>query len=244
MKFTYKAYRSMVNNLIDTGYTISSYADWENSKKSVILRHDIDYDIYKALELARIEEQLGVKSTYFTLVTSDFYNVFSAKNEKMLREILACGHDIGLHFDELRYSDIVTPEDILTHIKEEASMLSHVVGKSVNTVSMHRPSKMMLESDLYIPGMINSYGHIFFNQFKYISDSRRRWRESVEEIITSGKYDRLHILTHAFWYNNIEMDIHDSLCKFINSGNIQRYNTMSTNITDLQSIMTKAEVVG
>ena len=49
--------------------------------------------------------------------------------------------------------------------------------------------------------MINSYGQTFFHDFKYLSDSRRRWREPVEEIIRSGTYDRLHILTHAFWYH-------------------------------------------
>ena len=244
MRFTYDAYRDMLRSLIDHGYAISSYLDWEKTSRCAILRHDIDNDISKALDIARLEMSLGIKSTYFVLVTSDFYNIFSSLNEKLLQEIIACGHDIGLHFDEARYPDISTPKDISNHILEEAGVLSVATKKPVKTVSMHRPSKMMLESDLCIPGMINSYGHVFFNQFKYVSDSRRRWREPVEDIIASEKYDRLHILTHAIWYNNTEIDIHDSVCAFVNSGNMHRYKTMLSNITDLQTIMTEDEVLG
>ena len=242
MQFTYHAYRQLIRSLQDNGYTIASYKDWESSPYCAILRHDIDNDIEKALELAKVEEELGVKSTYFTLVTADFYNVFSAKSEKLLRAIADCGHDVGLHFDEVRYPDIRTPEDARERILEETRLLSLATGKPVDTVSMHRPSKMMLEADLEIPGMINSYGQVYFTGFKYVSDSRRRWREPVEEIVKAKTYERLHILTHAIWYNENEMDIHDSISAFVNAGNMQRYKAEQENITDLQSIMAETEV--
>lgn len=160
----------------------------------------------------------------------------------MLREISSCGHSIGLHFDEVRYSDINTPDSACKHIIEEAKLLSLAIGKPVDTVSMHRPSRKILEADLEIPGMVNSYGKIYFNEFKYVSDSRRRWREPIEDIISTEKYKRLHILTHAFWYNDVEMNIHDSIAQFVNAGNMQRYRVEQENITDLQSIMTEDEV--
>ena len=242
MQFTYRAYKDLIHNLQDNGYTISSYKDWENEPRCAILRHDIDNDIEKALELAKVEKELGAKSTYFVLVTSDFYNIFSAKSEKHLHAILDCGHDIGLHFDEVRYQDIKTPEDARERILEETQLLSLAIGKPVDTVSMHRPSKMMLEADLKIPGLINSYGQVYFKGFKYVSDSRRRWREPVEEIVKAKTYERLHILTHAIWYNENEKDIHDSISAFVNAGNMQRYKAEQENITDLQSIMAENEV--
>ena len=104
-------------------------------------------------------------------------------------------------------------------------------------VSMHRPSQATLESDLQIPGMINSYGQTFFHDFKYLSDSRRRWREPVEEIIRSGTYDRLHILTHAFWYHKADESITETVSAFIRSANAERYGQMQENITDLASIV-------
>lgn len=242
MQFTYSAYKNLIQSLQENGYAISSYKNWKNETYSAILRHDIDNDIEKALCLARIEKELGIKSTYFVLVTSDFYNVFSAKNKKRLNAILDCGHDIGLHFDEVRYSEIRTSVEAKDRILEEARILSNAIEKSVEVVSMHRPSKMMLEADLEIPGMINSYGQTFFNEFKYLSDSRRRWREPIDEIVKAKKYKRLHILTHAIWYNEDEMDIHDTIYAFINSGNLERYKTEQENITDIQNIMAEYEI--
>ena len=93
-----------------------------------------------------------------------------------------------------------------------------------------------------IPDMINSYGKTFFNDFKYLSDSRRRWREPVLDIICAEKYDRLHILTHPFWYHDDEETISETVSNFVNSGNRARYSAMSENIADLSSIMQESEV--
>ncbi len=242
MEFTYNAYKKLITCIKDKGYTIASYKNWKDKSTCVILRHDIDNDIEKALELSKVENDLGVKSTFFVLLSSDFYNVFSARSEYLLKEILKNGHEIGLHFDEVRYPDIKTPEQARDHILEEAKLLSIATGTRIEVVSMHRPSKMMLEANLNIPGMINSYGQEYFKGFKYISDSRRRWREPIEEIVEEEAYKRLHILTHAIWYNEEEKDIHTSISEFINSGNKQRYITEKSNITDLQSIMKEEEV--
>ena len=116
-------------------------------------------------------------------------------------------------------------------------MLSALLETPVTSVSMHRPSQATLDADLQIPGMINSYGQTFFHDFKYLSDSRRRWREPVEEIIRSGTYDRLHILTHAFWYHKADESITETVSAFIRSANAERYGQMQENITDLASIV-------
>lgn len=186
----------------------------------------------------------GVKSTYFVLLTSDFYNVFSKKSRDGIKQIQEKGHTIGLHFDEVCYPDILgNAEAVKRKIIEEAELLSSVVGDKVDIVSMHRPSQFVLEADMEIPGMINSYGQIYFQKFKYLSDSRRRWREPVDDIIESGRYESLHILTHPFWYGETEEDIHETVSKYINSGNDFRYQVMASNITDMSSIMTAQEVV-
>ncbi|MDE5639191.1 MAG: hypothetical protein K2I47_05285, partial [Odoribacter sp.] len=177
----------------------------------------------------------NVKSTYFVLLTSDYYNVFSKESYSCIRKILSCGHEIGLHFDEVRYPELEgNIEMIKEKIMEECEILGHAIGGAVTTVSMHRPSKMMLEANLEIPGIVNSYGFDFYKGFKYLSDSRRRWRESVDEIIESAEYKRLHILTHAFWYHEQELNMQDSLLSFINAGNTKRFSIMNENFTRLE----------
>lgn len=244
MDFTYSAYARLIKLLQETGYVVTSYEDYAKNKRCVILRHDVDNSLEKAVELARVEHQLGgIKSTYFLLLTSDFYNIFSLKGMRMVEGILSCGHDIGLHFDEVRYSESMgNVETIREKILMEADVLSKVVGKTVTKVSMHRPSKDILEANLVIPGMINTYSEKFFKEFKYLSDSRHRWREPVEEIISRKSYERLQILLHPFWYNEKEMDIKESISSFINGANLDRYDELNENFSNLSEILDRNEV--
>ena len=153
-------------------------------------------------------------------MTSDLYNVFSKNNIKIIKRIASLGHEIGIHFDETCYS---RNDDLAWAIQKEARILGEAIEQDVKTVSMHRPSKGLLDENIQIDGIINSYSDVFFKEFKYLSDSRRRWREPVEEIINTGAYNRLHILTHAFWYNEIEIDLYESVFGFIRSAQQERY---------------------
>ena len=223
----------MIELLKNTGYKICLYDELAEGKQC-ILRHDIDFDIKKSLELAKLECKLGVKSTYFVLLKTDFYNPLSKKSIDMLREIIELGHCIGLHFDEKSYDDSC---DIVKAITNECSILGQALNYPIKVVSMHRPSKKTLESNYVINGIINSYSLAFFKGYKYISDSRRCWRENIFEIIENENYSRLHILTHAFWYNERTSNIKDSIVDFINEGESSRLNSLKDNITDLDGIL-------
>lgn len=244
MAFTYTALERLVSLLREGGYRISTYHDYPADGRCVILRHDVDYDPSKALELARREASWGVSSTYFFLVSSPLYNALSKECSEIIHEIVALGHEVGLHFDEAKYSRLNSmPEATIDAIRREAEVLSLVSGVEVQSVSMHRPSKTTLEANLRIPGITNSYGNEFFHGFKYLSDSRRRWREPVEEIVQSGEYEKLHILTHAFWYADDESDIHDAVSSFINGACRRRYADLSDNISNIEEIMPIEEVL-
>lgn len=242
MNFTYSDYVMFLLLLKEHGYHFASYLDCDNYERSVIIRHDIDNDISKAYQLAAIEYEKQVHSTYFVLITSDFYNVFSHHNRELLKTILGLGHSIGLHFDEQCYKG-ESIDSLKDRILREKSILESAIDSPVMTVSMHRPSCEMLEADIRIPGMINSYSKKYFREYKYLSDSRRRWREPVIKIIESEEYQKLHILTHAFWYNDKVTDLHDSVYRFVNSANELRYFQLQDNMAELSSVMPEEEIV-
>lgn len=243
MKFTYEAYADLIDLLRKTDYEIVTYDTFSNCGKCVIIRHDIDNSLNKAAEFARTEFELGVKSTYFLLLTSDLYNVFSLNGMKMIEKILTSGHEIGLHFDEVRYPEVKGNLDFIREmIGKEARLLESAVGVPITKVSMHRPSKNILDSDLEIPGITNTYSKRFFVDFKYVSDSRHIWREPVEDIIQSGLYERIQILMHPFWYSKVETDIKRTIKSFINAANLERYQVMADNISNLSEIMGMDEV--
>ena len=241
MQFTYRGYRGLLQLLRENKYTFTNYHEYEAHQRCVILRHDIDNSISQAVRLAEVEAEAGVRSTWFLLLRTDFYNPASASSLKGLRYMQGMGHEIGLHFDEALYPG-ETLEQIAGRILHEKDILSDILQVPVTTVSMHRPSKAMLAANLQINGMVNSYGQTFFNDFKYLSDSRCRWREPVEHIVRSGEYDRLHILTHAFWYHEQEQNLTESVGAFIGSAKDERYTQLMDNITDLSSILSKEDI--
>lgn len=241
MKFTYEAYKNMILNLKKNNYEIIDYKNYKVKEKAVILRHDVDFSLEKALEMAELENRLNVSAIYFVLLSTDFYNVASKKSTEIIKKIINLGGIIGLHFDEQKYQ-VETKEDLIEYVKYEADILSKIIGEKIEIVSMHRPSKKFLEMNLEIPEMINSYQKEFFENFKYVSDSRMNWRENIEEIINSNKYEKLHILTHPFWYEDKEDTMKNKLEKFLENSVINRYHALDDNLKDLESVISKEEI--
>lgn len=243
MEFTYRAYRGLLSLLREQEYPVRNYHNYEDAPRCVILRHDVDQSLSQAVKLAELEAEEGVRSTWFVLLRTEFYNVFSKAGTEALRHIQSLGHEIGLHFDEASYVPALGPDSVAQNIIKERGLLSALLETRVSTVSMHRPSKSTLEADFQIPGIVNSYGKTFFRNFKYLSDSRRRWREPVLDIIRSGEFDRLHILTHAFWYHEAEEDISQTVRSFVRLAGPERYRQMAENITDIASIFTEEDAL-
>ena len=226
MEFTYDSYANLVSKLRKHDYQFASYHNYKAFEKCVIMRHDIDYSLQKSVELAEFEKQLGIQSTYFILLSSPFYNIMSKDAVKKIKKIQNAGHEIGLHFDELNYDE------------SEYDKIGGVEKAIYREIDLMRS---ILDYDLGI--IVNSYSRDFFERFKYVSDSRRRWRENVDEIISCGLYNKLHILTHAFWYNKTEATLEATIKNFIAKAGLERYEILESNISDLQSILKKDDVI-
>lgn len=242
MEFTYSAYIDLINILKKRNYEFTNYKDYKRFNRSVIFRHDIDNSLEKALKLAKLEFDNDIKSTYFVLLSTDLYNIFSKKSNGILKDIVKLGHSLGLHFDEKRY-DITNKEELENYIKYETNILEEALEQTVDIVSMHRPSKWILENNIEFTDILNSYSKTFLKDFKYLSDSRMHWREDVLEIIDSEKYNRLHILTHPFWYEESEGNIEGRVGKFIRNANKERYYQMKDNIRDIREIVEEGEII-
>mgnify|MGYP000565819137 CR=1 FL=1 len=64
MNFTYKSFIELINLLKVMNYQFTNYKEYKKVNKPVIFRHDIDNSLEKALEIARIEHDNKIKSTY------------------------------------------------------------------------------------------------------------------------------------------------------------------------------------
>lgn len=238
MEFTYSAYLKLLQLLAENGYSIVGYGD-ERPGKRAILRHDVDLDLQKAAEFAELERSAQVKSTYFVLIRSNFYNIFSPKSKSTLERIALAGHEIGLHFNETFFDQ--TKTTIHEAVQKDKELLETALGRSIKTVSMHRPSGQTLQADYRFEGLINSYSHEYYQKWKYVSDSRMHWREDVFDIVLSGLYDNLHILTHPFWYAETYESAHDKLKGFVDNAAAERYDEVAANFTALNEFLDRED---
>lgn len=182
------------------------------------------------------------EATYFILLSTNFYNVHSRESRKCIEDILKNGGNIGLHFDEVQYN-VQTERELKECVYMEIDMLSRIIGVEVDTVSMHRPSERFLSANLEFDGIINSYNEIFFKNMKYLSDSRRCWRENVDEIIEQEAYTRLHILTHPFWYSEgMESDLKQTLKEAMRNASLEYYDNLNDNFRNLQEEIQRSEI--
>lgn len=241
MNFTYNNYEKTLLLLKENRYEACNYETYQNSNRCVILRHDVDFSLEAAIRFAELEYKNDVKSTYFILLSTSFYNLFYRKANDIIRRIREMGHDIGLHFDEANYS-ISNKEELIHYVQKEVSIMSQGLQMEIKTVSMHRPSKWALEADVQFDTVINSYGKEFFNDFKYLSDSRMHWREDVYQVIASNAYERLHILTHPIWYGTEEGTMREKLKDFIRAQKYNCYDAVRDNIRDLDEVLLKSDI--
>lgn len=242
MEFTYKGYADLISLLKQQNYQFTNYRNYKDVAQSVIIRHDVDNSLEMALKIAELENQLGIRATFFILLSTNFYNILSKSSSEILKKILNLNHEIGLHFDEKRYK-IDSKEELEHNIEYEKRIVEDILKTAIDVVSMHRPSKWVLEGDIHFKNIINSYSKEFFQECKYLSDSRMHWREDVVRIVENREFKRLQILTHPFWYSAETGDIRERVGEFIKKANIERYCHMKENISDIESIIKEGEFI-
>lgn len=131
MDFTYRTYVDLINLLKEKGYQFTSYEDYDNFHRAVIFRHDIDNSLERALKIAKLENENNIKSTFFVLLSTDFYNIFSKESNSILKEIISLGHEVGLHFDEKRY-EINNEKDLEYYVEYEKNILGGGIRRRCN----------------------------------------------------------------------------------------------------------------
>lgn len=197
--FTESAYRECLR-LAKSRYRFIPFTAYKDEGAVCLWRHDIDTSPHRALALAKIESQEGVASTFFILFHSDRYNALDHEVRDIIRELASLGHEIGLHFDPMYYSEkIKAGSNLEANLLMEKDLLSGIVHREIHAFSFHNPSTSELldiESEI-IGGMVNAYNATIKQQFAYCSDSFCYWRyQRLIDVLHKEDIKKLHILTH------------------------------------------------
>jgi hypothetical protein len=206
--FTLANYRQLIQ-LAKQRFFFATYDNLDSStskqSKQLWWRHDVDSSINRAVHLARIERDEGVKATYFIMLHSEFYNFFEKNQISLLEEIISYGHDIGLHFDPTFY-EISNISELEIAIKKEVEILQAVLGVKPVALSYHSPTHEHLAFDAHeYGGLTNCYSQYFKNVVSYCSDSNGYWRfRRLEDVLKDENISILQVLTHPeCWQDSI-----------------------------------------
>lgn len=197
--FTTDAYAKILD-IVMARFTVVDFADARPAADGMALwRHDIDFSPQRAVCLALLEAQRGLRATYFVQVTSLFYNVFEPATAACLREIAGAGHNIGLHFDPSVAND---------RLLFEADVLRRLTGAPVDRFSLHNPTTYDTASfdAPQVDGLINASFSGWREEFVYSSDSNGVWSyRPLPEVAADSTTRRLYALTHPEWWQESPM---------------------------------------
>ncbi len=200
--FTYASYVELLKAFKNQGYQDVNFLEFDPKKQHLALRHDVDVSLERALEMARLEASLEVKSTYFFLLRTEFYNLGSLSALQILKEILHLGHQIGLHFDVELYPHLQL-ERLSRAIDSECETLEHYCGAPVHSVSFHRPVRELLGADVELKNRVHTYAPRFFLEATYLSDSLERWPGGYPADHEAFKQKRaIQLLIHPIWWDS------------------------------------------
>lgn len=204
--FTIAHYVELVKLAKNMGFQFILHKDkYEEERKDIIWRHDVEFSPDIALKMAEIENKLGVQATYFFQIHSEFYNTFEPYFTRLLKEIKSLGHHIGLHFDS-HYYGINSVENLDKFIEIDRAYFEKVFNIELDTFSFHNTTPFVLSCRNYqYGGLINVYAEFFKEHYLYCADSTGFWRyEVLDEVLHDEKVRHLQVLTHdAMWSDSV-----------------------------------------
>jgi hypothetical protein len=166
-------YRELLEAAKAGGYRFTHFGN-DPEPGDLFLRHDVDLSLAAAVEMAEVEAELGVKTTYLLMTESVFYNLASPEGEAAMARLRDLDHAVGLH--------AVHPNVTLD-------------SRFDPVLSWHNPRPEYMSDD--VPGAVNAYGSRYFSPATYRSDSNQHWRSGCpHDELRAGAFPWLQILVH------------------------------------------------
>ncbi|MEO8610199.1 MAG: acyltransferase [Chloroflexota bacterium] len=189
-------YRDLLKLALDQNYRFISFFDEPPAaSKSIYLRHDVDASLTMALEMAKINQSLGIRATFFLLRGSQIYNLASEPTKKWARAIADAGQDLGFH---CVVPTQVSTDGIAEFVRAEYEVARHDLPELQPVFSWHNTTDKILEWSLAhdVPGLVNAYHPRFWKSIPYKSDSLGRHTPEQFEVILRENQPTMQLLFH------------------------------------------------
>ncbi len=188
--FSQHTYKKLIEALQISGYAFQPFEEFLQSPKEkvVVLRHDIDLKAKNALQIAQIEHNLGIKASYY------FRVVPQSNKPEIIKAIVALGHEIGYHYEDVTLCK-GNMQQAIHHFEKQLQYFRQFYP--VKTVCMHgSPTSKYDNRTLWQQynykdvGLIGEpYFDVDFTKVFYLTDTGRCWdgeRYSVRDKVKSS----------------------------------------------------------
>lgn len=194
LDFSLAMYRSLCDGIRQSGREVLTVRDLVTRAelaadgRCMILRHDVDRGPRHAEAMGELERDLGLRSSYY------FRTTRSAWDERVMRKIVAMGHEVGLHYECLDKAkgDVAKAAEIFRHDLARARAVCPIA-----TVAMHgNPSTPWDNRDLWRELTLSDFGllgeaylSVDFGTVLYYGDSGRTWADTmfnVKDVVPDG----------------------------------------------------------
>ena len=188
--FTMAKYGELCRLLLGAGYTpvtVNQYLTDPPRGRTVVLRHDVDRKPENARTMARLEHDLGIRSTYYFRHPATFV-------PEVIRQIHALGHEVGYHYEVLAKAKGDYEKAIDLFARELADLRSLC---DVQTVCMHgSPLSRYDNRDIWKRynfwefGIVGeAYLSMAGGGLRYLTDTGRNWggRHSVRDVMPGAE---------------------------------------------------------
>ena len=175
--FTLDKYGLLLSTLRQAGYSFSTLEDFVTSApkgKVCILRHDVDARPQCAVMMAKREQNMGIRSSYY------FRAVLPSNSPAAIKQVVEAGHELGYHYEDFVLADGVR-EDAWEHFQRKLEYFRQFYP--VRTICSHGSPRSTLDNrslwdyyDYREVGIIcEPYLDLDYRKVLYLTDTGRRW---------------------------------------------------------------------
>jgi hypothetical protein len=209
--FKWKDYHILMDKLSEDKFTVLPLNEmrqhFDPSKVVIGLRHDMDFNVFRGLEMADIEKSYGIRSTYFVLPTAEYYGTITTTGvirnigmDSLYKRINKRGGEIGIHNDLLAVMIIYSLDPLIFNRKDleyfrkigidihgTASHGSYIARETVTNYQIFsdfaKKDSVEYVGKKYPLGIKSladfgyEYEAYFINFNSYISDSGGKWND-------------------------------------------------------------------
>lgn len=219
--FTLKKYKELLLAIGPGDWTVRSYLS--NRNQRAIIRHDVDRPPKNVLEMAKLESNLGIETTYYIRVKKKLFD------RKIISQVKELGHEVGYHYETLdkargdysRAIKIFSMEWKLFKIWNAKTICMH--GNPFSRYDNKDLWKNYNFKNFFVLG--EAYLSVNFKDRNYFTDTGRSWNEENSVIkdkinnklinikdtnnlinfIKEKGLNKIYILTHPSKWNDSYM---------------------------------------